>query len=223
MKKIFLGFAILFAVAAGYLLLKPDSKEIAENAPAQKTAPQSATEGALILGDAKAKLTIISFGDFQCPRCNKFFTTVEPSIREDFLDKGLVKIEWRNIASIGPESVEAAQAAHCANDQKFFPQYYEAVFNHMNTNYWAKNINGENVGALSRSKLKALAAGAYDLINEAQFNKCLDEGKYAPKVKHEQDEALQAGFSLNTYVIGDKVITGVQPYAIFRPVIQSQL
>lgn len=222
-KKIFISFAIIFAAGAAWLLLKPNSKPETPQPATVSSEVTKSEAGALILGQPSAKLTIVSYGDFQCPRCNKFFTTIEPRIREEYLDKGLVKIEWRNFATIGQESVDAAQAAHCANDQQFFPQFYSAVFNYMNANYWAKGINGENVGALSRSQLNKLAESSYDLINVAQFSKCLNEGKYAPKVKQELEAAQSAGFSLNTYVVGNQVINGVQPYAIFRPVIQSQL
>lgn len=221
MRKALIVLAVVFAAGAGFILTRPDSKSLAPATPDAKT-DQPSTK-ALILGDPAAKLTIVSYGDFQCPRCNRFFNTIEPEIRRDFLDKGLAKIEWRNFATIGPESVDAAQAAHCANDQQFFPQFYRAVFIHMNNNYWAKGQDGENVGALSRAELKQLAAQSFDLINQAQFNKCLEKGTHKATVEDELRTAQSEGYSLNTYIIGKQIINGVQPYAIFKPVIQSQL
>lgn len=225
MKKFFIVAAVLFGIAAVFLLTRASDDQSPESEPASKSAKSSpaSKSAALIIGDDKAKLTLVEYGDFQCPRCNRFFHEIEPSIRQDFVEKGLVKIEWRNFATIGQESVDAAQASHCANDQRFFPQFYAAVFNHMDKNYWSKNLNGENVGALSKSNLKKLAGQSYDLINQKEFNKCLDSGKHIKTVEAELAAAEAAGYSLNTYVVGRQVIQGVQPYSIFKPVIQSQL
>lgn len=223
MRKILIILAILFAGGAAFVLTRPDGKSVTTTPGDSKSSSTAVNSKALILGEPSAKLTIVAYGDFQCPRCNKFFNTVEPEIRRDFVDKGLAKIEWRNFASIGTESVEAAQAAHCANDQQFFPQFYQAVFTHMNNNYWAKGLNGENVGALSRAKLKQLAAQSFDLLNAQQFNDCLDQGSHTATVASELEQAKKNGYSLNTYLIGRQIINGVQPYSIFKPVIQSQL
>lgn len=224
-KYIFVGLALIFGGAA-YLVLSnrlpvrptdsSDSSNSESSSELKRTAP-------LIIGNQNARLTLVEHGDFQCPRCNRFFHEIEPQIRRDFVDKGLVKIEWRNFASIGEESLDAARAAHCANEQKFFPNFYAEVFTYMNANYWARGLNGENAGALSRSRLKLLAANAYELINQQQFDDCLDSGKYAEVVTAELEAAQKAGYSLNTYLVGREVIQGVQPYAIFKPVIQSQL
>lgn len=213
--------AIGFAATAVFLALqKPQPKT---ERPESKPKTASAGIPALVIGQPAAKLTIVAYGDFQCPRCNRFFTTVEPSIRQDYIDKGLVKFQWYNFASIGPESELAAQAAHCANDQNFFPQFYSAVFTYMNNNYWALGKNGENVGALRGPSLKRIAAQASDLINQKDFDKCLDGGKYAQAVREELTVAKDAGYGLNSYLVGKEMLTGVQPYSVFKPLIESQL
>src|SRR5687768_5648359 len=72
-------------------------KELPENVP--------------FLGDPEAKLTIIEFGDFQCPYCGKFFNQTLPEIKKQYIDTGKVKFVYMDFAFLGPESNEAAEAA----------------------------------------------------------------------------------------------------------------
>lgn len=94
-----------------------------------------------VLGDPAAPVVMREYGDFQCPSCGAFFRTVEPQLRAEYIDRGLVRLEWHDFAWIGPESRDAANAARCATDQDRFWEYHDLLY---------RNQAGENQGAFSR-------------------------------------------------------------------------
>src|SRR3989344_3999170 len=53
-----------------------------------------------VLGDANAPVTIIEFGDYQCPFCGRFFNQTEPQIRENYVKTGKVKFVYKDLIII---------------------------------------------------------------------------------------------------------------------------
>ena len=78
----------------------------------QNPAALAVTDRDVILGDPKAPVTIIEYGDYQCPFCGKFFSETEPLIRSEYVNTGKVRMVYRNFAFLGPEST--ASAVLCA-------------------------------------------------------------------------------------------------------------
>lgn len=71
------------------------------------------------LGNADAKVTIIEFGDYQCPLCRAFWRDTLPRIKKEYVDTGRVRIVFRDfpIQDAHPEATVTAMAAECAEDQ----------------------------------------------------------------------------------------------------------
>lgn len=169
-----------------------------------------------VLGDENAKITIIEFADYQCPYCEAFFTQVEPILREEYVKKGLAKMQWRDFAFLGPESFWAAEAARCANDQGKFWQYHDLLLNRQ---------KGENEGAFSKENLKTFAGELG--LNTADFDSCLDTGKYTQAVKDDTDYGRSVGVTgtPGTFINGEQVV-GVDrndPFTQFKVVIDKYL
>ncbi|TSC82449.1 MAG: DSBA oxidoreductase [Parcubacteria group bacterium Gr01-1014_20] len=139
----------------------------------------------VILGDTKAPVTLIEYGDYQCPWCGKFFTEVEDKLRKGYIESGKVKMVYRNFAFIGPESFAAAEAAECAKDQSKFWVYHDEL-------YRAEHKDGaEKNGNLNRDLFLKIAT---DLkLNLASFTSCLDADKYAKQVETDTAEGRSAG------------------------------
>lgn len=166
-----------------------------------------------MLGDPKAKLTIVEFADFQCPFCGRFHKDTFPQIKKDYIDKGLVKFVYKNLAFLGKESTDAANAALCAKEQNKFWEYHDKLY---------ESQSGENQGAFSIVNLKKFAADMG--LNTSQFNKCLDEQKYNSQVQADGTEAAKNGFtSTPSIAIGFTPIIGAQPYAQFKTAIDAEL
>ena len=75
-----------------------------------KGIPQHGT----VLGDPKAKVSVIEFGDLQCPACQQFSTDTAPGLISGPVSDGDVNYEFRQYLIIGPDSKTAAEAALAA-------------------------------------------------------------------------------------------------------------
>jgi len=70
-----------------------------------------------VLGDPTAPVTVTEFVDLQCPICAKASQTVVPSVINDYVRPGDVKLQARTLSFIGPDSVRAARVAAGAEQQ----------------------------------------------------------------------------------------------------------
>ncbi len=173
-----------------------------------------------ILGSATAPVTLIEYGDYQCPFCGRFFSQTEPQIISDYVDTGKVKMVFRNFAFLGAESTAAAQAAECATEQNQTWKYSDALY----AGKVADDAKGgsEDDGFFNRALFLKLAAQVG--LNVPQFTSCIDGNKYASLVAQEKTDASAAGVnSTPTVFINGTQVLGAQPYAAFKSVIDAAL
>lgn len=224
LPKIIFSLVLLVAiVGAVALVMRPSEPQLVSSVssvPTSSFAKPLALVGAatpapatLILGDANAPVTLVEYGDFQCPICGRFFRQIEPRITEEYINKGIVKLEFRVFPYIGSESVLAGQAAYCANEQGAFSAYHDGLF---------AMQAGENSGVFNPGALKNLA-GSIGLQRE-QFDLCLDTSKYKSVVEAGLTEAKNRGVtSTPTIFIGDRKVVGAQPFTTYKTLIDEQL
>ncbi|NCO15262.1 protein-disulfide isomerase [Candidatus Wolfebacteria bacterium CG18_big_fil_WC_8_21_14_2_50_39_7] len=171
----------------------------------------------VILGDPQAPVTIFIFSDYQCPFCGKFFKETELLIRQNYVDTGKVKMVYKDLAFLGPESVAAAQAAECARDQKKYWQYHDALFE-------AEIQDGqEQNGNLNKELFEKIAS---DLkMNLDEFLSCLNSSKYAAEVDKDikEGKSVMERMSTPTIFINEKMIQGAYPYNVFSQAIDEAL
>jgi protein-disulfide isomerase len=106
-------------------------------------------QNGLVLGSPKAPLTMVEYIDLQCPGCRAYETSVQPSIVQEFVRAGKLKIEARPIAFIGPDSIPARKAMIAASEQ-------DRAFNFAQVIY--ANQGTENTGYLNQDFIKRAAA-----------------------------------------------------------------
>lgn len=164
-------------------------------------------------GATNAPVTVLEYGDFQCPACLRFFSDTERRLKEEYVNKEQVRFVFRNFAFIGNESRWAAEASECANEQGRFWDYHDRLY---------EKQGGENVGTFSKENLKRFAA---DLgLNAEQFNQCLDAGKYTAKVQQELAQGRQEGVrGTPTLFVNGKLIEGGADYQVLRRTIELVL
>jgi protein-disulfide isomerase len=80
------------------------------------------------MGAADAPVVIEVWEDFQCPYCQRFTYEIEPSIVEQYVETGDVRLVFRNLAFLGNESHWAAVAASLAADQNMFWPFHDYLF-----------------------------------------------------------------------------------------------
>jgi len=81
-----------------------------------------------VLGDPDAKVTLIEFGDLQCPACRQYADQVLPDIIEGPVKKGKANFDFRQWTILGDDSVLAARAAYAAGEQGRYWQFLENFY-----------------------------------------------------------------------------------------------
>ena len=166
-----------------------------------------------LIGNKNAAVTIIEFSDFQCPFCERFHQTVEPTLLKQYVDTGKVAFVYKHSAFLGQESVWAAQAAECAADQGKFWQFHDLLF--------AKQ-NGENQGTFTKDKLIGFATDAG--LDMTKFEPCLNNDETRARVQADTQEGQQAGVrGTPTFFINGQPLVGAQPLETFQAAIDKAL
>ena len=174
------------------------------------------------LGDPNAPVTIVEFADFQCPFCNRFFREAEREIIEKYVRTGKARLVYRDFAFLGEESVRSSEASECADEQGKFWAYHDRLYDFIWDNYYAKNLNGENVGAFSEANLKRLAAETG--LDEGKFALCLTSRRYQAEVEKDIADGRAAGVSgTPTTFVNGKIIVGAVPFSQFEVAIGEAL
>ena len=171
-----------------------------------------------LLGNPNASITMVEFGDYQCTFCNKFFHETEESIVENYVKTGKVKMLFKDFVVVSEDSINAANAAHCANDQKMFWQYHSTLYN---------NWDGEGTGWASSEQLHQFASTLG--LDMDKFSECMSKSKWKELVdsSHADGRTLGVDATPTFFIIdqNNKVlkIIGAQRYDVFQEVFDSLL
>ena len=170
-------------------------------------------------GDPSAPITLIEFGDFQCPNCGRFARDTSPQIEASYVESGQVSMAFKHFTVVGPDSKPAAMASQCANDQGMFWEFHDELYN---------NQGHENSGWASRDNLKQIASNMG--LDKQSFDSCLDSNKYKSLVDSDLALAKQIDFTgTPSFLIlkndGSKpqALTGAYPFATFEKIFDDIL
>jgi protein-disulfide isomerase len=149
----------------------------------------------LTLGDPKAKVELVEYGDLQCPVCKGYSEDFLPPIIESKVRNGKARLVFRNFAFIGAQSSTAGAAALAAGAQGRGWEYLELFY---------KNQGLENSGYADDEFLTAVAkaAGVKDI---AKWNQDRKGAKLTDEVTRTSEEAQDLG------------LTGTPSFAIKGP------
>jgi len=170
------------------------------------------------LGSISAPVTIFEFGDYQCPNCQRFATQVKPLIVKNYVDRGNVRLVFKDFVIYGSDSVNGALAAHCAGDQGRFWDMHDLMYS---------NQEAINSGWLSTDNIRRFAS-EIDLDAE-QFDSCFNNKKYAEKITKNVNEGKTLGVDgTPTFIIIDSngemmTVRGAQPFGTFKEILDKAL
>lgn len=136
----------------------------------------------MVLGDAKAPVELVEFGDLQCPFCRAYSEEILPSIIEGPVRNGEVRIDFRNFTIIGEQSTPAGAAALAAGEQGRGWNYVELFY---------RNQGEEDSGYADDAFLEAIAKGA-GVGNLAKWRQ--ERRQQVPAVEQTTAEAQRLGF-----------------------------
>lgn len=208
--SLIIGVIALAVIAvAAWAILGPERSRSAQSQliePAEISLDKS-------IGPEDAPVVVVEYSDFQCPYCQQFAAGSGRQIKQNYVDKGQVRFVYRHMAFIGTESLWAAEASECANEQGRFWDYHDKLF---------EEQAGENVGAFSRENLKRFAAELE--LDTQQFTQCLDSDKYEDKVQQEVAEAKRLGVrSTPTLFVNGRLIENGSNYQVLQAAIETAL
>lgn len=215
---VIIGGSVVFAATRGGTAAPVAVGQNPAPAPTVQAQVPPIGERDVVLGNPNAPVTLIEYGDYQCPFCGRMFSQVEPQLRTDYINTGKVKMVFRNFQFLGPESVAAGEAAECAEDQNKFWAYHDALY----TAKVGDAANGEDDGFFSRAELLKLAQQVG--LDTPSFTSCIDSNKYASQIQKDKTDASAIGVNSTptSYVNGVQVL-GAQPYSAFQTVIKAAL
>jgi len=163
-------------------------------------------EGHPTLGPKSAAVTIVEFGDFQCPFCRGVEDTLK-TVREKYGNRvRLVYVDFP--LSFHNHAMQAASAARCAGEQGKFWQYHDALY--------------ADQSKLAPADLKSTAKKVG--LNTAKFDACFDKGRYDDAIK--RDMALGQKLDVSgtpTFFIDGRSLVGAQPEEKFADIIDDEL
>jgi len=139
----------------------------------------------MVLGDPKAKVELVEYGDLQCPVCKAYSEEFLPQIIENKVRNGEAKVAFRNFAFLGPQSAPAGAAALAAGAQGRGWEYLELFY---------RNQGVENSGYADDAFLTAVAEGA-GVEDIAEWNRDRKSAKFTDEVVATGEEAQRLGFT----------------------------
>lgn len=138
------------------------------------------------MGQANAPVTIVEFGDYDCPYCLLFEQSVFPVLKTQYIETGQAKFYFVNYAFLGQDSVNAAAAARAVYEQDpdAFWRYHRAIFaaKESNPDQWASIDN-----------LVSLAEEIVPEIDAAALREALEQRTYHRKVQADLEMGRRAG------------------------------
>ena len=191
MKKLFLTLTILF-VTLNYTNANVQVKTILE-------------------GNINAKIKLIVYESLTCSHCADFHKEIYPELKKDFIDNGLISIEFRNFP-LDLAAFNASKVAHCKNDGK--SEILHFLFEKQKE--W---VRGETIEDLNKNLKK--------LINEKDFgidfDRCISDTVVEDHVLNERINAVKK-YDIQatpTLIINDKKFDNPQNYKKLKKTLEK--
>ena len=148
----------------------------------------------IISGEENAKITIIAYESLTCSHCANFHKDVYPQLKKDYIDKGLVKIEFRHFP-LDIAAFNAAKIAQCNSDQSL--EILESLY--FNQQKW---VRGSTIEDINNNLRKYLKNAGFKI----DFDKCINNKKIEDFVLNDRIEGTK-NFNVNatpTIIINNK-------------------
>jgi protein-disulfide isomerase len=177
------------------------------------------SQGSPYLGSKSAPVTVIDFSDLQCHLCARYVKNTEPNINETYVQTGKVALVFKHLPNRGFDSMPAALAAQCTNDQGKFWQFHNTLY---------ENQGPIDSGWANKDNLKKFTSQIPGL-DKQKFNSCFDNQKYKSLIGNDIALAHSLGFKETpSFIIvksdgsnPQKIFP--QPFPAFRALIDKEV
>ena len=168
------------------------------------------------IGDVNSKVTIKVFSSLTCPACANFHSKIFYQIKEEFIDKGLVRFEHHpfplDLAALNAEMIVRC---HVDNIKKFelLGKIYEKQ------KIWASGSDINKINELIKK------IGLESNLNNKDMDDCLKDENKQDEILNQRIDAqkkYEIG-STPTILINEKKYKGKVEYSEFKKVLEKNL
>ena len=162
---------------------------------------------------------LVVFSDYQCPFCKRQVDATSPLIERNYIATGRIRYVFMDypLEAIHPLAFKAAEASHCAAEQKQFWKMHDRLFANQD-----------------KLKLEQLVGHAAALgLDKKRFAACLDSGKYAARIKASLAQGEKFGISGTPAIIlgrnrngtieAVRMIVGALPFEVIKQEVDKLL
>ena len=164
-------------------------------------------------GKNDAKIHIIVYESLTCGHCANFHKNVYPELKKDFIDKDLVKIEYKNFP-LDMAALNASKIAHCKNDGKSDVLHF--LFN--NQKQWIKGTTIEEIN----KHLKEFTKNENLVLD---FEKCINNEIIENHILEDRIEGVKK-FNINatpTLIINNKKFNKTINYKNLKKTLEKMI
>jgi protein-disulfide isomerase len=163
-----------------------------------------------VIGKADAPITIIEYASLTCPHCARFHKETLPKLKAAFIDTGKAKLIFRDFPFDGL-ALRGAALARCAPSERYFA-VIDTLFQQQES--WSR----------ARDPVAAIGnIGKLAGMSQAAVDACFKDTKLMDAITQLRldGEKTHGVNSTPTFIIGDKKISGAEPYENFEKLLKS--
>ncbi len=166
----------------------------------------------LTVGELDAPVALVMYSDFQCGYCALWAGQTLPALL-DYVERGDLRIEWRDVAFFGEGSERAALAAAAAGIQGKYLEFNQVAF------------DGAQIPTAAELSEEGLGQIAEQIgLDVDKFMADLTDPATTSVVQRNIAEASQIGVtSTPTFLLNGLAIVGAQPADVFVNAIEQEL
>ena len=172
-------------------------------------------------GNARAKVTVVEYSDYECPFCGQYVAQAYPQIEREYIATNKINYVFKNfpIEQLHRQSFKAHVAAACAGDQRRYWEMHDRLFADQ------RNLSLDRFVELA-SMLK---------LDVVAFRACVESAKHEAMIREDVGEAQRGGVQgTPVFVLAYtdpkgrtitpvRVIVGAQPFEAFKEAIDALL
>ena len=138
----------------------------------------------IISGNENAKITIIAYESLTCSHCANFHKDVYPQLKKDYIDTGLVKLEFRHFP-LDIAAFNAAKISQCKQEKSL--EILESLYS--NQQAWVK---GSTIEEVNKNLKKFIKNEGFNI----NFEKCINNKEIEDFVLNDRIEGTK-NFKVN--------------------------
>lgn len=164
-----------------------------------------------IQGATTAPVWLVEISDFQCPYCKNWHDQIYPTIKREYIDRGIVRMAYVHLPlNIHRHAAAAAEASLCAAAQDKFWPLHDKLFETQER--WAAMPSADAI-----FDSLAVATG----LNATQWRGCMSSQIMRRVIAGDRTRATSTGVrSTPSFFVGDEPIAGLAPLEVYRQAIE---